>query len=205
MFQTIMFALMFAALGIAMLFLGYRLFRILVPIWGFFAGFSAGAQVMSNILGTGFLATLTGWIVGFIIGIILGILAYAFYKLAIILLGASMGYSIGVGLMAALGLGTGFLATLVGLAIGAVFATSFFVLNIPKVMIYVYTAAAGAGAVLAAALLLLGRISLESLSSGAVGAVLSASWGWMLVWLLVSALGAYTQARTNLDYVLQPY
>ena len=37
---------------------------MLLPIWGFFAGFWLGAQTITWVLGEGFLATTTGWVVG---------------------------------------------------------------------------------------------------------------------------------------------
>ena len=44
------------AIGVAFCFWGFRVFLILLPIWGFFAGFLVGANGVEYILGDGFLA-----------------------------------------------------------------------------------------------------------------------------------------------------
>ncbi len=51
-------------LGAAFCFIGYRFFRILIPIWGFFAGFFFGAQGVVSLFGGGFLSTVTSWVIG---------------------------------------------------------------------------------------------------------------------------------------------
>ena len=56
MFTVIVAALFIAALGAALCFFGYRVFLVLLPIIGFFAGFWLGAEVVSIIFGTGYLA-----------------------------------------------------------------------------------------------------------------------------------------------------
>ncbi len=64
-FCATMIALLF---GLLLVFGGYRLFLLLLPIWGFFFGFGLGAQTMTWLLGEAFLGTVTGWIVGFFVG-----------------------------------------------------------------------------------------------------------------------------------------
>ena len=55
--------------GMMVCFAGYRLFLILLPIWGFFFGFGLGAQAIQAIFGQQFLAEVTSWIVGFIVAV----------------------------------------------------------------------------------------------------------------------------------------
>jgi len=56
--------------GALLCFFGYRLFLVLLPIWGFFFGLVLGAQSMQAIFGTGFLAEITSWVVGFVVGVL---------------------------------------------------------------------------------------------------------------------------------------
>ena len=70
MLATITLALFAVLLGVAFCFAGYRFFLVMLPIWGFFAGFWLGAQTTVLLFGDGFLATTTGWVVGFVAGII---------------------------------------------------------------------------------------------------------------------------------------
>ena len=85
------------ALGIGLLFAfyGFRLFIILLPIWGFFAGFVIGAGAITTLFGEQFLATITSWAAGLIVGIIFAALSYLYYWFAVIFVGASLGYMVG--------------------------------------------------------------------------------------------------------------
>src|SRR5512137_1108670 len=96
-----MIALLF---GLVMAFAGYRLFLILLPIWGFFFGFGLGAQtIMALSPNDAFLATVTSWVVGFIVAAVFAVLAYLFYIAAVAIVSFSFGYSVTVGVLTALG------------------------------------------------------------------------------------------------------
>src|SRR5512136_2522786 len=95
--------------GLVMAFAGYRLFLILLPIWGFFFGFGLGAQTIQALFGDAFLATVTSWVVGFIVAAVFAILAYLFYIVAVAIIAGSLGYAAAVGLLTALGLQFGLL------------------------------------------------------------------------------------------------
>ena len=77
--STVLAVLFAAIIGIGFLLWGYRIFLVMLPIWGFFAGFWLGAGGISLFLGQGFLATVTGWVVGFALGVIGAVLSYLFY------------------------------------------------------------------------------------------------------------------------------
>jgi hypothetical protein len=94
--------------GLVLAFAGYRLFLILLPIWGFFFGFAFGAQAMQMIFGEAFLATVTSWVVGFIVALIFAVLSYLFYIFAVALVAGSLGYSVTVGLLMAIGMQSDF-------------------------------------------------------------------------------------------------
>src|SRR5512138_3311751 len=93
-----MIALLF---GLALCFAGYRLFLVLLPIWGFFFGFGFGAQTVQALFGDAFLATITSWVVGFIVAAVFAVLAYLFYLAAVALLSFSLGYGAAIGLLTA--------------------------------------------------------------------------------------------------------
>ena len=93
--EGLLVGLLALAIGLAFAFYGFKLFLILLPIWGFFAGFLIGAELISSLLGgadAGFLATVTGWVVGFILGLVFAVLSYLYYWVAVILLGGFLGY-----------------------------------------------------------------------------------------------------------------
>jgi hypothetical protein len=183
------------AVGAAFTFYGFKFFLILLPLWAFVAGFAAGAQAMSVLFGDGFLATVLGWVIGFVTGAAFAIISYLWYWAAVVLLGIAVGYQLGVGLMALIDV-TGFLSIAVGVIVGVVFAVGTIVLGVPRALVVVLTALGGAATVVAGALLIIGRIQVEQLNTGIVGAVIYDNVLWLLAFAVVAALGIIWQYRT---------
>jgi hypothetical protein len=204
-FQTVLVSLLLILVGLALCFAGYRLFVVLLPIWGFFAGFQFGASIFTNLFGQGFLATVISWVVGLLVGLCAAVLAYLFYAAAVVLLAGFVGYQLGVGIMTAIGVKEGFLTFLVGLVVGLGLVALAIFLRLPKLLVLILTAFAGAGTLLAGVFLALGRISLDALRFGEVGAILRDSWWWGLLFLAIAAGGFYFQWRTTQEFVLESY
>src|SRR6476646_126429 len=114
-FQIVLASLLIILLGLGLCFGGYRFFTILLPIWGFFAGFQFGATIFTNLFGQGFLSTVISWVIGLLVGIFAAVLAYLFYAGAVVLLAALVGYELGVGIITWIGFKPGFVPFLVGL------------------------------------------------------------------------------------------
>ena len=70
-------------LGSIIAFGGYRLFLILLPIYGFFFGLGFGAHSVQALFGDGFLATTTSWVVGFFAGLLFALLSSLFWAFAV--------------------------------------------------------------------------------------------------------------------------
>ncbi|HXV99986.1 MAG TPA: DUF4203 domain-containing protein [Anaerolineae bacterium] len=201
---SVLFVALFALIvGLAFCFAGYRVFLVMLPIWGFFAGFWLGAEATSLLLGTGFLATTTGWVIGFVVGLLGAVLSYLFYMLGVGLLAAAFGWAMGAGLMSALGFDPGLLTTLVGIIAALVMAALVVLLNIQKYVIIAITAIGGANAIVLAGLLLFGRVSLEGLrgAGNAIVPILQDSWFWLVIWLVLAAAGLVVQIMLNRTYV----
>ncbi len=157
-FQDFLIGALVLLVGAVFCFVGYRFFRILIVIWGFFAGFNLGTAAMTSLFNNAFLGTTTGIVLGLVIGLVFAALAYFFYYFAVVLLGASAGYTLGSGLIGAIGLNNpGFVAVIVGVVLAVVFAFLILVLNLPKLLIMVFTALGGAVAMLAGLLILFGQ------------------------------------------------
>jgi hypothetical protein len=205
-FQTILVALIAVLLGLALTLGGYRFFVILLPIWGFFAGFSATASAITGFWGSSFLATVTSWVIGILVGLLFAALAYLFYYAAVVILGATVGYQLGIGFMTWIGFKLGFISVLVGLLVAVVFAFGVWYLKVPKLLIIVLTSLAGAASLLAGVFLTFGIIPLADLQWGAVGAVVRQSWWWTLVYLALALLGIAAQWQmTSSSYTLEAY
>jgi hypothetical protein len=198
--EVIVVALLAAVIGAVWAFFGFKFFLILLPIWGFFAGFYFGAHGMTTLFGEGFLSTVTSWVVGFVIGIVFAVLSYLYYWVAVVLLGGTIGYLAGVGVMGWLGIDPGFLTLVVGVITGVILAIATVVLAVPKYLVIVLSALGGSAAVVAGALLLLGQIDLAGMQHGVVGAALieiQSNILWLVVWGVLAAAGIVYQLQTT--------
>ena len=102
-------------------FWGYFAMRLVIPIWGFFAGFMLGAGATSWMDNSEFLSTVLGWIIGFFVGLLFAVLAYLFYEIAIVLTFAAIGFTFGADLMIALNIDWEWFIVLIGIAVGILF------------------------------------------------------------------------------------
>lgn len=198
-----MIALLF---GLVVTFAGYRLFLVLLPIWGFFAGFALGAQTIQVLLNDPELfGTVTSWVVGFIVGAIFAILSYLFYILAVAIISGTFGYGLMVGLLTAIGLNFNFLVWLLGIIVGVVFAVIVLRFNIQKYAIIVITAVGGTGAIIFTLLALSGGLSVVDLIRDPVTSAISNSFWWLLFFVVVAGAGIIGQIRANRNWEIETY
>lgn len=207
MIQTLGAAVVILVLGFAFWLMGYRVFLVMLPIWGFFAGFWMGAEGISLLFGTGFLATVTGWVVGFVAGLMVAALSYAFYSLGVALVSAGIGAALATGLLATIGFESGIFVFAVGLGGAIVVAGLTLFLNLQKYVVIVLTTIAGANALVVSALLVLGQVSLVDLqrTGNAVQLVVQDSWFWSGIWLVLAVAGVLIQVRSNRTYTFSKY
>jgi hypothetical protein len=204
-FQALLVGIIAIALGAAMMLLGYRLALILLPIWGFFAGFIFGAQMLQEFFGDGFLATTASWVVGVVLGLLFAVLSYLFWYVAVVILFASVGYWLGWGFMTLIGFSeTGLLAIGIGLLLGAIFAVAAFVTGVPLAALVVITAIAGAHALIAGILVLIGEVAVADLGSGVANAIIMTNVGWWLLALGLAVVSIIVQLKSIGEYVLEP-
>ncbi len=186
-------------IGLGFVFYGFQLFLILLPIWGFFFGFLFGAGVVTALFGDGFLSTATGWVIGFGVGILFAILSYLYYWFAVVFIGASVGYSLGLGLLAWMGNGGDNLTGLIFGLVGAVIVAAIVVvLRVPKYLIIVLTSIGGAVAVVAGVALIVKQITFDEISKNtttAFQAVRDLPWYWSAAVVVVAVVGIVYQIR----------
>src|SRR4051794_40282532 len=130
--------------GAVMLFAGQFVLRLVLPIWGFFAGFAFGAGLFAELADERFLGTALGGVSGLVCALIFALLAYLYYAVAIVLAMAAFGFAIGAGLVVALGIDWNWLAVLVGLVVGAILGVVSVIGNMPMVVLALVSAIAGA-------------------------------------------------------------
>jgi hypothetical protein len=198
-FQAIVIGLLAILVGLAFAFAGFRLFLILLPVWGFFFGWFFGAEMVSTIFGTGFLADVTGIVVGFVFALIFAIASYLWYWLAVTILGGSVGYAVGIGLVGILGISNNFINVVIGLLFAIVFAVAAIWLRLPKYLAIVLTAAGGAFAAIAGLAILFGKLKVADIGTrgSTLGAIQDLNWLWMAAAIILAVIGIVAQTRST--------
>ncbi|MBV7327020.1 TMEM198/TM7SF3 family protein [Chloroflexi bacterium TSY] len=195
MLQTILAGLIAVAIGTVYSVFGYRLFRFLLPIWGFLVGMGFGASLVQS-FSRSFLGNATSWIVAIVAGVILGGVAYFFYKVGIVLLGASIGAGLFAYVARSIGMQPGFALYTIALIGAVLVGLLVFRIKVEKLFMVILTSAAGASGIVTGLLIWLGRLSLNDLGTEEVlQPVLSDSWLWVVIWLVVALVGILVQMR----------
>ena len=192
-------------LGLIISFAGYRLFLMLLPIWGFFFGFALGAETLQLLFGAGFLATITGWVVGFIVGAIFAVLSYLFYAFAVAVIAGSLGYALGAGFMQLINIDWGWLVWLVGIVVAVIAIIVTFRFNLQKYVIIITTSLGGAGIVVGTLTFGIVGMSVAQFFENPIQAVIGESWLWAIFFLVLAGLGIAAQIYANRAYEIEAY
>ncbi len=203
--KDIIIGLLAVGIGMALVFSGYRIARILIPIWGFFAGFIIGSAGIADALNRGFVSSTMAVIVGLIIGLLFALLAYFFFSISIVLLSASLGYWVGTGLFTMLGLPKGFLSATIGILVGAMLAIVAIAINAPKYYLIVVTGVGGALATATGLLIMLNKESLDSLSYASSTKNVAMPVLWIVVTVVLAIVGIGYQIQASRNYELQKW
>src|SRR3954452_15342544 len=121
--------------GGAMLFAGQFALRLVLPVWGFFAGFAFGAGLVADLADERFLGTALGWVLGLVFAVVFAVFAYLYFYVAVILAMTAFGFAIGSGLVVAIGIDWSWVAVVVGLLVGAVFGLVSVLANMPTIIL----------------------------------------------------------------------
>ena len=189
----------------AVTFGGYRLFLVLLPIWGFFFGFGLGAQTVQALFGDGFLATTTSWVVGLVVAIAFAVLSYLWWFFAVAIFAASAGYSLGYALMSAITPNATLINWIVGIVVALVVAFIVLRFNLQKWAIIIISSFLGAGIMIFMVLSATGNVPAEEMVARPVQAAIQDNFLWLLFFLAVGAAGIYVQWRANRMYTIEEY
>ena len=208
MFEVLIFFLFAVVIGLMFTFFGYPFFRLLLPIWAFFAGLFFGVQGLMDLLGPGFISFSLSLIVGFALALFLALVAYAAYSLAVYLFGITVGYVLGSGLMMALGFEPGLITFFVGAAFAIGLIALFVKGNMPRFLIIVLTASAGSMAVMSGIFVLFGQVPTLGPTLQLTRYMVWGSWFWLLVWAVLAGFGMafqYAVSRMGEDDLAGTY
>lgn len=191
--NDIIVGLIALGLGLAVAFLGLRLWFVMLPIWGFFTGFYVGAAAIEALTGDGFLSTVTGWVVGAIIGIGFAIVSYIFWYVGALIAAGAVGASLVTAIMAGFGVDDGWLLSLMALVGAFIAVVVAFLLALPIYLVVISTAIAGATGAVTGIMLILNRIEVEGLQNGAGWSMVTESWFWFIVMMVIATIGLGAQ------------
>jgi hypothetical protein len=177
--------------GAVFCFRGYLAMRLVIPLWGAFAGFMLGAGIVSG--SDGFLGSALGWIVGIVLAVVFGLLAYLYYEVAVVIGMLAIGFALGTSLMVALGVTWSWVIVLFGVALAVVLAFVALVGDLPMALLTVLTAMAGASAIVAGLMLIFGVTDVGDFDSARTTTALADDWWWYAIYLALAIGGMIAQ------------
>jgi hypothetical protein len=189
--------------GLLMAFAGYRLFLLLLPVWGFFFGLALGADTMQALFGVGFLATVTSWVVGFVVGAVFAVLSYLFYLFAVAVIAGSLGYVITAAVLYGIGMSAGWLVWIIAMIVAVIAIFITFRFNLQKWVIIIATSILGAATVFGTFIMLFYPAS--NFLASPVKVALQASPFLMILFIVLAVAGIVVQYRQNKSFTLESY
>lgn len=191
--QDIIIGLLAVFIGGIFCFRGYLAMRMVIPIWGAFAGFVFGAGLIAAGSDDGFLRTGLSWAVGLGFALLFGLIAYLYYEIAVLLAMGSIGFVLGTSAMVALGIDWSWLIILVGVVAGALLAFVAIVADLPMMLLIVLTALAGASAAVTGFMLLFGSVESADFTQASITKELDDDWWWYVMYLVFVVAGMVAQ------------
>ena len=193
--QDIVVGLLAVVVGALFCFRGYLAMRIIIPIWGAFAGFLLGAGFVDATSDDRFLRSVLGWIVGVAVAILFALIAYFYYEVSVVLAMAAIGFAVGTSAMVALGVSWSWLVVVVGVLAGGALAVVAVIADLPMFLLTLLTSLAGASAAVFGLMLLFGVIDTADLDSATTTERLDDDWWWYAVYAAVAIAGIVVQIR----------
>ncbi len=200
-----LFALLAIGSGLALVFAGYRLARIIIALWGFITGLALGGAIAADLSSTPLLGASLGVITGLIVGLTLACVAYLFYAGAIIVLFGALGYWVASGFVLLIGSNFGLLAGLLGIGIGIMTGLCAIAFNAPKIVLIAITSLAGAMATVYGILLITNQLALNTLGYGTAASAIENSALWTLAILALTLAGSIMQSMSTSNFALKTW
>ncbi len=204
-FATIVAGSFVLMLGAVVALFGYRLFWIILPIWGFFAGLAIGAQGVQALFGDGFLSTALSWVVAFALGVIFAMLSYLFWFIAVALVGGYVGYAVVVGFFGLFGVELGPLVWILGVAVGIVTAILTLTLNLQKYVIIVGSGLLGASAIVGTILMIVHPVDVTTFADHPAKIIVDQGFGWSVMLIAVAVVAILFQLATTRYHEVDSY
>lgn len=166
--------------GAVFCFRGYLAMRVVIPIWGAFAGFMLGAGIASG--SDGFLGSAFGWILAIALGIVFGLIAYLYYSVAVIIAMTAIGFVLGASVLVAFGVTWNWVIVLGGVTLAVILSFIAIAGDVPMLLLTVLTATAGASTIVAGLMLLFGVVELDDYDLAATTKFAADDWWWYVIY-----------------------
>jgi len=197
----VLVALALMGVGLLSSLLGYKLFKVLLPLVGLVSGAMIGFSGFQGIFGKGAVSTTVAVFVALTVGLLMAILSFVYFEIAVVILTAIIGASILSYLGIALGLDKDgfvvFLLALSGFIIGLMVASTG---AMGASLVMTVTSMIGVIFILAGVFLIAGSVTLDQLNNDGVVRtmlnVIDQSFLWLFVWLAGSMITYQLQLRT---------
>lgn len=193
--DDVIFGLVAIAAGALFCLRGYLAFRLVIPLWGAFVGFVLGAGIVASVTGDTFLATPAGWLAGLVGALLIAGLAYLSYEASVIIAMGSIGFALGVSAMVALDIRWTWVVILAGVVTGALLAAAAIAADLPMLLLVVLSALAGASAITAGIMLLVGTVGTSQFHDPGVTTRAADGTWWYALYLAFALVGIVTQMR----------
>ena len=181
--------------GAVLCFSGQLVLRVVFPIWGAFAGFAFGAGLVAGFADEHFLGSVLGWALGVVFALIFAMLAYFYFAVGVVLVMASIGFTLGSGLVVALGIDWTWVAVLVGVLVGALLGVGALVVDMPMLVLVVLSAAAGAVGMVTGFMLITGALDSATCTDGNFTSGVDDDWWWYAAVVVLAIAGVLSQIR----------
>jgi hypothetical protein len=183
-------------IGLVACLAGYAVFRVVLPILGFFVGLGLGAQLAASLFNEPYLGSVLSWAVAILVGVVVATIAFVWWYVSVAVTIGGLGYAIGYGAAAGLGADpTGLV--IAGVVVAVLFALVALLLRVPIFIVILVTAFWGASALIGGVLVLLNRIEPDQLRNGSVDVVIHNTQLWLAVWLGLGIVGVLVQWFTT--------
>lgn len=191
--EAIVIGIVAVAIGALLCFRGYVTMRLVISLFGAFAGFMLGVGLFGDTAGNGGQVAL-GWVAGVVGAVLFGLLAYFSYQLAVIIGMAAIGFTLGTSVMSMFASSSSLLTLIVGIIAGVLLAILAVSTNLPAVLLVVLTSFAGASVATSGIAIIVGAMSLDRLT-GPGFVELTGGIGWTVLYLALAVLGLIAQLR----------
>lgn len=146
-------------LGLVFCFLGYSAARVVLGLWGAVIGYFAGSLLyvaLSQWLGGGWITAVPEWVFSVALALVMAWLSFAFYAVGVLFSMGAVGWALGQGASQAMHF-PAWLTLALSLVLAGGLVVAGWAMNLPRFLLIVITAAAGAAGVLDGVQLILGN------------------------------------------------